>query len=116
MERLKEIETELSGIAPILGKNGITAQPYRVPAGYFEHFAENLFFRIRTTQGNRPPETEMLHDRNALSGPEAGAAEAGFDQVIESRQANHSTADEEDPYSELESLSPLLASLERKTP
>ena len=42
MERLKEIEAELSGIAPILGKSGITGQPYAVPAGYFEHFAENL--------------------------------------------------------------------------
>ena len=47
MERLKEIEAELSGIAPILGKNGITAQPYRVPAGYFEHFTESLLVKIR---------------------------------------------------------------------
>ena len=42
MERSKEIEAELSGIAPALGKNGISVQPYQVPAGYFEHFAENL--------------------------------------------------------------------------
>jgi hypothetical protein len=72
MERLREIETELSGIAPILGKNGITAQPYRVPPGYFEHFAEALLLKIR--------------------------------------------GEEESPEAELRAISPLLASLDRRTP
>jgi hypothetical protein len=72
MERLREIEAELSGIAPFLGRNGITAQPYRVPPGYFEHFAENLLLKIRN--------------------------------------------EEESPEAELLAISPLLASLDRRTP
>lgn len=73
MERLNEIEAELSGISPILGKSRITVLPYTVPAGYFDHFAENLLQKIQM---------------------------AGL----------------EDPNSELSAISPLLASLDRKTP
>jgi hypothetical protein len=57
MERLKEIEAELSGIAPILGKSRVTGLPYQVPAGYFEHFAESLLQKIRN--GAESPETEL---------------------------------------------------------
>lgn len=57
MERSKEIEAELSGIAPALGKNGISVQPYQVPAGYFEHFAENLLPKIKAEEEN--PDTEL---------------------------------------------------------
>src|SRR6185312_5903631 len=60
MERLKEIEAELSGIAPILGKSGITGQPYQVPAGYFEHFAENLLQKIRNSAENPGTELEAI--------------------------------------------------------
>jgi hypothetical protein len=47
MERLKEIETELSGIAPFLGKGGLLALPYGIPEGYFEHFSEDLLAKIK---------------------------------------------------------------------
>ena len=57
MERLKEIEAELSGIAPILGKSRVTGLPYQVPAGYFEHFAESLLQKIRNTAES--PEAEL---------------------------------------------------------
>jgi hypothetical protein len=60
MERLKEIEAELSGIAPILGKNGITVQPYRVPAGYFEHFAESLLVKIRREADDPDAEIQAI--------------------------------------------------------
>jgi hypothetical protein len=73
MEPLNEIEAELSGISPVLGKSRTTVLPYTVPAGYFEHFAENLLQRIRM-------------------------------------------AEHEDPRTELNTLSPLLAGLDRKSP
>ncbi|HEY4155774.1 MAG TPA: hypothetical protein VGM24_10115 [Puia sp.] len=66
MERLREIETELSGIAPVLGKNGITLPPYRVPAGYFEHFAEGLLQKIREEN----PDTELSALSPLLAGIE----------------------------------------------
>jgi hypothetical protein len=60
MERLKEIEAELSGIAPILGKNGITEQPYRVPDGYFEHFAESLLVKIQREADDPDAEIQAI--------------------------------------------------------
>lgn len=60
MERIKEIEAELSGIAPILGENGITVQPYRVPAGYFEHFAESLLVKIRMDADDPDAEIQAI--------------------------------------------------------
>lgn len=60
MERIKEIEAELSGIAPILGKSGITVQPYRVPVGYFEHFAESLLVKIRSEADDPDAEIQAI--------------------------------------------------------
>lgn len=98
MERLKEIEAELSGIAPVLGKDGITVQPYRVPTGYFEHFADHLLQRIRIDEENGLSKTE--------SNQAGDLSKAGYPAALP----------EENPDSEMTSLSPLLAGLERKTP
>ncbi|MDP4131345.1 MAG: hypothetical protein Q8918_09490 [Bacteroidota bacterium] len=95
MKRLNEIESELSGIAPVLGKNGTTAQPYSVPDGYFAHFSEILLNRIHSESGLFLKETDISNTVNALSRTEFG---------------------DENPLSELASLSPFLAKLERKTP
>lgn len=95
MKRQNEIETELSGIAPMLGKHGTTAQPYRVPAGYFEHFPELLLASIH--QGAHPLSgSGDLQDLNP--------ANTGADFT------------EENPLAELASLSPLLAGHDKKTP
>jgi hypothetical protein len=115
MERLKEIEAELSGIAPVLGKNGITVQPYSVPSGYFEHFAENLLQTIWRSEAENllgeagkgyaelPLTGNFTNESDHLRGPDRP------DYVVASLH-------EEDPDSELASLSPSLAGLERKTP
>lgn len=66
MERSKEIAAELSEIAPILGKNGITVQPYGVPMGYFEQFADNLLLKIQNEADD--PDTEIQAISPLLAG------------------------------------------------
>ena len=47
MESTNEILTEVLEIAPFLGKAGVLKDPYVIPAGYFEDFADILMYRIR---------------------------------------------------------------------
>jgi hypothetical protein len=65
MERPSAIETELSGIAPVLGKQRTTALPYRVPEGYFGEFPENLLRMIREIED---PEEEIRAISPLLAG------------------------------------------------
>ncbi len=67
MERLNEIEAELSGISPVLGKSRITILPYAVPAGYFDHFAENLLQKIRMAE-IEDPDAELIALSPLLAG------------------------------------------------
>ncbi len=67
MERLNEIEAELSEISPVLGKSRITVLPYVVPAGYFDHFAENLLQKIRMTE-LEDPHAELIALSPLLAG------------------------------------------------
>ena len=63
MESLHEILTELLEIAPFLGKAGVLKDPYAVPAGYFEDFADILIYRIRF-------EAEGFEEINSIPAPE----------------------------------------------
>jgi len=60
MNRRKEITDELNDAAPLL--EGIDLQhPYRVPAGYFEDFAERILLRIRLENaGSAQEELEII--------------------------------------------------------
>jgi hypothetical protein len=46
MERSDEILTEIQEIAPLLGKSDPVRNPYTLPVGFFENFAEILMLRI----------------------------------------------------------------------
>jgi hypothetical protein len=90
MERKFEIEKELSGVAPDLGKMGIASLPYRAPAGYFERFPDVLLSRIRSGHDLLLPELATT------------SFETGLEEL--------------NPLVEIQDIAPLLAKLDKKTP
>lgn len=85
METSKQILSELQEAAPFLGKSGLSRLPYTAPAGFFEEFSEALMNRIRL-------------EMNAL---DVHLESDPFDTIL-------------DAGAEIDQLSPLLASLQKK--
>ena len=87
MNRSKEIEAEWISLAPDLASSGYIPVPFRVPEGYFQGFYDRLIMAIRTEASG-----------GLLTGQSA------------------ETFEEESAAAEIESISPFLAGLSRKTP
>ncbi len=58
MNRRKEIQDELLSLAPTLAKTDF-ADPYYVPAGYFESFPQLILGRIKKEDENLTPKQEL---------------------------------------------------------
>lgn len=65
MERSDEILTEIREIAPLLGKSGPVRNPYTLPVGFFENFAEILILRIRLEASGSPEAVKKMDNIRA---------------------------------------------------
>src|SRR6185369_3720963 len=94
MESRITILNELREISPVVAEIN-PANPYQVPAGYFEGLAEKILLRLK----------------NPYSVPQ-GYFETLPDIILKKAKAQHSSSAKE----ELEVLSPLLSQISKKTP
>jgi hypothetical protein len=110
MPKNKTISDELKFIAPVLAASS-PGHPYQVPPGYFEEFGHKLLQRIKSVPGEKVPgfsETKVNHPFLVPDG-----YFMHLPAIILGRVKNDQPLSSSD---ELEALSPLLSSLNKKLP